>query len=426
VAGEEIPRGLELLPWLRAKLPSLSDKKFVAVMESLAVISDFPPVEGIIHESRPRLRRLRPRRPRTLKRPLCLPIEDLLSSEGAAVPRLKLIGRNLVDPLWRHLEMHQRDELAGLRANYRHTPLNRPQQLLDICERLWHVAATVLAVAPIPEIPEEQSILLRDLMAAGAAIAAFKRMIPVKPLTRLGEFETAWIADQLRALTEQGTPRRGYLLAIAARMRSPAELMTWLRESGETVPQVVEQFVVAKLAGEMIDFDRHAAELSPEALAFRAGDLLEGLAKIEQTVGSSSRRQLAEHTQGIEARIKAALKARVIDPASAGVAAALTEAPPRDVLVAAENQALALSTALRAASNVGLGTEATTAVVTIRRACLDRIDEILKRSVGEGLESERAEAAVYQSVRLIELVEGVTAARDILADARRRLGIQPA
>jgi hypothetical protein len=192
------------------------------------------------------------------------------------------------------------------------------------------------------------------------------------------------------------------------------------------VPQVVEQFVVAKLAGEMIDFDRHAAELSPEALAFRAGDLLEGLAKIEQTVGSSSRRQLAEHTQGIEARLKAALKARVIDPASAGVAAALTEAPPRDVLVAAENQALALSTALRAASNVGLGTEATTAVVTIRRACLDRIDEILKRSVGEGLEPERAEAAVYQSVRLIELVEGVTAARDILADARRRLGIQPA
>ena len=246
MATEELPHGLDLLPWLRDRLTTLSDAKFVAVMENLGVISELPAVEGLIHEARPRLRVLRPQRPRSLKRPLCLPLEDLLAVMPAGAPGLAVVDRGVVDPLWRHIESHERAALTPLKTEFRRTPANRPQQVLDIGERLWQFAAKVLDAAPVPGIPEERSVLLRDIMVVASAIEAFKRAVPRKPIATLGDYETAWISDQLHSFAERGLPKRGFLLVVAARLESPAQLLAWLRERGETVPPVVEQFVIGK------------------------------------------------------------------------------------------------------------------------------------------------------------------------------------
>lgn len=422
MARDELPHGLDLLPWLRERLTTLPDAKFIAVMENLGIISEFPAVEGLIHEARPRLRVLRPQRPRSLKRPLCLPLEDLLAASPAAPSGVAAVDRSVVDPLWRHIENHERAALTPLKAEFRRTPANRPQQLLDIGERLWRLGAKVLDSAPIPGMPEERSVLIRDILAAASAIEAFKRAVPRKPISRLGEYEAAWIGDQLQIFAEQGLPKRGFLMVVAARLEAPAQLLAWLRERGEFVPPVVEQFIVGKLSREIARFDREAGTLAPDTLAVVANDLFVTLAAMEKTLGPSSRRELATRSDGLDTRVRDALQRRIIEPATQGVTAALGDAPSREILRAAEGHALALAVSLKTATRVGLGAAADKAVVAIRRACLDRIDEILRRSAGEGgVDTDGAEAAMFQSVRLIELVEGVTSARDIMADARRRL-----
>lgn len=420
---EELPHGLDLLPWLRERLTTLSDAKFVAVMENLGIISELPAVEGLIHEARPRLRVLRPQRPRSLKRPLCLPLEDLLAVNPTGLPGLAVVDRGVVDPLWRHVESHERAALGPLKTEFRRTPANRPQQILDIGERLWQFAAKVLDAAPVPGIPEERSVLLRDIMLVASAIEAFKRAVPRKPIAQLGDYETDWISDQLHSFAERGLPKRGFLLVVAARLEAPAQLLAWLRERGEPVPPVVEQFVVGKLSGEIARFDREAGTLAPDTLAVIANDLFLTLAAMDKTLGPSSRRELATRADGLDTRVRDVLQRRIIDPATDGVTAALGDGPSRETLRAAESHALALAVSLKTATKIGLGAAADKAVVAIRRACLDRIDEILRRASGGAEDPAQSEAAMFQSVRLIELVEGVTSARDIMADARRRLGI---
>lgn len=420
--ADELPHGLDLLPWLRERLTTLSDAKFVAVMENLGIISELPAVEGLIHAARPRLRVLRPQRPRSLKRPLCLPLEDLLAAAPAGVPGLTVVDRGIVDPLWRHVESHERAILTPLKAEFRRTPANRPQQLLDIGERLWRLAANVLDASPIPGVPEERSVLIRDILVVADAIEAFKRAVPRKPIAKLGDYETDWIGDQLQSFAEQGLPKRGFLLIVAARLESPGQLLMWLRERGEMVPPVVEHFIVGKLSGEIARFDRESGTLTPEALAITAHDLFAALTAVDKALGPASRRELAARAEGLDTRVRDTLQRRIIDPATEGVAAALEDSPTRETLRAAEKHALALAVSLRTATKLGLGTAAEKAVVGIRRACLDRIDEILRRSSGD-VGKQEAEAAMFQSVRLIELVEGVTSARDIMADARRRLGL---
>ncbi len=421
---EELPHGLDLLPWLQERLTTLSDAKFVAVMEALGVISELPAVEGLIHEARPRLRVLRPQRPRSLKRPLCLPLEDLLAIAPIGAPGLSVVDRGIVDPLWRHIESHERVALTPLKTEFRRTPVNRPQQLLDIGERLWQSAAKVLDKAPISGIPEERTVLIRDIMAVASVIEAFKRAVPRKPIPNLGDHEAEWIDQQLHVLAERGLPKRGFLLVVAARLEFPAQLFAWLRERGEMVPPVVEQFIVGRLSSEIARFDHDADKLAPDALAIAANDLSETRAAMEKSLGPSSRRELAARSLGLEARIRDTLQNRIIEPATDGITAALIDGASNDTLRAAENHAFALSVSLKTATTVGLRDAADRAVLSIRRACLDRIDEMFRRGAGGAkLERDQAEQAIFRSVRLIELVEGVSAAREIMTDARRRFGI---
>ena len=421
---EDLPHGLDLLPWLRARLTTLSDAKFVAVMEALGIISELPAVEGLIHEARPRLRVLRPQRPRSLKRPLCSPLEDLLAIASAGGPGLSVVDRGIVDPLWRHIESHERVALTPLKTEFRRTPANRPQQLLDIGERLWQCAAKVLDKAPIPGIPEERSVLIRDILAVASVIEAFKRAVPRKPIPNLGDHESELMNEQLHILAERGLPKRGFLLVVAARLEFPAQLFTWLRERGEMVPPVVEQFIVGRLSGEIARFDHDADTLAPDALAIAANDLSQTLAAMEKSLGPSSRRELAARSTGLDERMRDALRTRVIDPATEGITAALNDDVSSETLRAAENHAFALAVSRKTAGTLGMSEAADRAVSSIRRACLDRIDEMFRRgSAGTKLDRDQAETAIFRSVRLIELVEGVSAAREIMTEARRRFGV---
>ena len=144
----------------------------------------------------------------------------------------------------------------------------------------------------------------------------------------------------------------------------------------------------------------------------------------EAAVGASSRSDLAARSDGVTAKIRHAVQTRIIDTAPEEVSAALVDAPSRDVLVAAEAHARALARSRKSAAKIGLGTATESAISSIRRACVGRIDEVLSQASGSGdpaANKANANAVVFQSVRLIELADGAASARQILANARQRL-----
>ena len=263
MADDDLPEGLGMLTGLRHKLEELPDNTFLAVIDQLEIMSELPPVIEVISEARPRLRVLKPHRPRSLKRPLCLPFEDLLSLQSADLDDAGIIGRDVIAPLWRHLEAYDRPALDGLQREFKRTGANEPSQLLDIGERLWQLAARALSKSAPPEINSAPAIMLRDILAAASEIQAFKRAVPRKPVLNFGDAERGLIKEQLQSLLEKNLPNQGYLYILAVRLDAPSDLLRWLRDLGLAVPPVVERFALGKLTGQIDRFEHQAIELAP-------------------------------------------------------------------------------------------------------------------------------------------------------------------
>lgn len=415
--------GVESLLVLGSTLQTLPDEKFLAVIDKLAIVSQMAPVAAIFDEARPRMRVLKPQRPRSLQRPLCRPIEDLFATRSQPADSDSLLDRSVINPFWKHVEASERDVVHTLQAVYKQTPASEPRKSLEVSEQLWRVAARALTKADIPGVDPEVSGLIRDIMAAATAIEAFKRNFPLRPLLHFGEVEAA-VKEDLDAMAASPAAGRGYLVAVAARLASPTELLCWLRERGRPVPPILERFALGKLTDSINQFDQHIAAADPETLAWQAQDLLAILDSADAGTSGGARATVKGQADVAKIKVRDALKTQIIDPASAGIAAALSGEASREALLAAEGYARALARTRKSAAKVGLGTATDSAISTVRRNCLGRIDDLLKPakpSADPAADYAKTRAQVFQSVRIIELVDGASSGREVLADAQRRL-----
>lgn len=421
VGGQD---GFESLLMLGSTLQHLPDEKFLAVIDKLAIVSQMAPVAAIFDEARPRMRVLKPNRPRSLQRPMCRPFEDLFATRSLPAASDSLLDRSVINPLWKHLEASEPAPLRTLQAIYKQTPATDPQKNFEISEQLWRVAARVLTNTPISGVDPEVSALVRDIMLAATAIETFKRKYPLRPLARFGDSEKALVKEQLDGLSVIATAGRGYLVAIAARMASPTELLCWLREAGRTVPPILERFALGKMTDSINQFDQHIAQVDPENLAGRAQELLAILDTADAATSGATRAMVKGQADAVKIKVRDALKTQVIDVAASGIAAALTGEASRDSLLAAEGYARALAKTRKSAGKVGLGTATDSAIQSVRRNCIGRIDDLLKPSppsTDPAADYARTRTQVFQSVRIIELVDGASSGRDVLADVQRRL-----
>ena len=424
MAEEGVPESVESLLMLGSTLQLLPDEKFLAVIDKLSIVAQMAPVAAIFEEARPRMRVLRPQRPRNLQRLLCRPFEDLFEARSLPAASDSLIDRKVIAPLWKHLETTEAAAVRTLQAIYKKTPATDPQKNFEISEQVWRLTARVLTKAPIPDVAPEVSSLIRDIMASAMPIETFKQKYPLRPLAHFGDTIFALMREQLDALAGVTTAATGYLVAIAARMASPTELLCWLREGGRPVPPILERYALAKLTDTINQFDQHMVQADPENLAGRAQELLSVLETADNATSGAARATVKGQADAVKIKVRDALKEQIIDVAAPGISAALTNDASRDSLLAAEGYARALAKTRRSAAKVGLATATDSAIQSVRRNCIGRIEDLLKPtppSDNPAADYAKTRAQVFQSVRIIELVDGASSGRDVLADAQRRL-----
>src|SRR5258708_19091463 len=139
----------ESIAGLSEKLTSVSETKFLDVIQYLSELQ-FPPtapsvlpeIRRLMDKARPRLRELKPPRPLTLTRLFCRPFEDLLHSRGSEIAGG--IPRSEIEPCWQLLTNRDDAGLKGLAAELAAISPSAPRRLAEFTERFWGHAAGFL------------------------------------------------------------------------------------------------------------------------------------------------------------------------------------------------------------------------------------------------------------------------------------------
>ncbi len=424
-----------LLDGIAGKLGDLSDEKLLMVFQQLAVIPDAAIVPALLDEIRPRLRKLRPPRPLTLKRILCTPFEDLFESPVMTVhadDAGERISRTAIDPCWRLLQQADPLKLEAFEVELRQVARGLARARLDLSERFWRWAAATLATATVPDAHAPSIRLMADALFAAPVIEEFKRVVPGKPVLHLGEFETPHLVAGLARLAGEGLSADVYLLVVAARLANPGEVMAFHRRlgagNGDEKLGRLSGFAVARIDEATQDFARDAAAASPDDIARAADKLMATIAATREVVDDSHRARLEVHAQAAVATLRGSIKEHVIDTAAAAIDVALPTADgpaPLATLVAAEDHARALGRSRRAAGLLGLGVEQATAVSSLCARFEKRIDQLMGTATASPISDKGAENAVYRAIRMIELLDGPQRAQRLFLGARQRLRPRP-
>lgn len=391
----------------------LPDDKFVAALDVLGHAADEPEINKFIEDVRPRLRELRPVRRPTLKRLLCMPIEDLfvVAAEGDT----PLLPRSAITPCWQLLQSQEGLRLQALMAALGTLPRNEPKKISTLGHSLWKLAAKVLA--GVDAESEPSLALIGKAMGVAGEIQSFKQLMPVKPLLRLVKNELACseIRTALHKIGEKKLSAEAYLLAVAARLESPGELFALLQAAEIPLPNPAARAlgrqiiaVIVTRAGRL----EGTKLLAPEQAAFEADRLARLLDDAKGSLKGPLRDEFDKSTARVTGVIQELLSQRVIDPAQGAIEAALGSADADRSN--AEAYARALGRSRRLAAQVGLESRMRSAVGAIRK----RLEAAIRAVSASAPEQQ---AAVYGAVRLVELVAGPDEAGRLLQTAQRRV-----
>ena len=398
------------------KLLTLPDGKFLAVLQTLSPAAEAAPVQALINEARPRLRILRPERTPSLKRLLCQSFEDLFEvtpTAGGAITRA------VIAPLWQLLETQASQQLTSLNQAFRETGAGNPKRLAEIAGKTCALAAETLTAHMASWPDPESGALLLDVLQAAPEIDAFKRLFPRRFMPKLGKPEFDVLARHLEALSARRVPPQGYLVAIAARLIAPAQVLGWLRELGLAVPAALNQLAFDGAMGQIERVKQNAAEETAESFAEAAKQLLDALEALDDKLGPSWREALSRQAPEIGRVLQARLRTEILEAAQENILGVLTDGATTDQLRAAESHARALARVRVMARRLDLAQSAEAVITAIRTECIGRIDSLLAHP--DAASARHMPAGVAQSIRLVEIVEGSAFARRTLEDARARI-----
>jgi hypothetical protein len=269
----------------------VTDKK---LLQTVALIDRLPErgaVDDFLEPLRPRLQRLRPPRPLTLKRVLTYPLEELLVPASAWRPGSLRLSRDLLGTVHAlalaGLDDSRRAALEGAVAGH---GMQDKAVILGVGKVLWPAAAEALEAALVVDaaadgkgrIRRQQLALAAELLRIGVPLAAVFLGLPAKPVRRVDDDQLRRMARLLNALEAQGG--RGLALgseALGRRLGDAAVLLEVLQCAGDGERSAVRvaaaaeagRRVVAELA-DAADELRGAGRLPAVALAEAAAQLV--------------------------------------------------------------------------------------------------------------------------------------------------------
>lgn len=418
------------LAGISGKLSDLADEKLLEVLHHLAEIPTSPIVPPLLEEVRPRLRKLRLQRPVTLLRLLCQPFEDLLCDAPSAVP--DRVPRKEIARCWHLLIERDPAGYRSFKTEIQGLSPRAPARVLAFSERLWHWAASVYRQLKAEQEAPPHLALIRDTLEAATAIEAFKRAVPGRPIATLGAFEAAHLDAGLRRLAAEGLPADAFLVAVAARLANPADLLAMHGLNGANLSAAaltrITDFAIIEIEARRDQLTDDLAATGPDDVTRAADQFMLGFSMARDALGAGRRAQLDGRMAPAIASVRRALSERVVQQAPAFIAAGLPSsrtAPPTAAIIEAEDYARALGRSRRAAAIIGLENEVTAAIAEARRRCEATIAESIQQTEVAPATRLDAESTIYRSIRFIELVDGPQRARELLLDARRRLKRSP-
>jgi hypothetical protein len=425
------PKQAGVEPGLLNKISALPDGKFVEALDVLAPIAETSEVTHFIEKIRPRLRKLQPRRRLTLKRILFQPVEDLFVAEPLRTGA-PTIPRSTIALCWDLMQSREPDQMAALAAVLAKSAKSDPRALLPLSHQLWILAATTIAAAEKEGGVAEPVSLVGKVLAAASEIEAFKRKLPQRPLPRLKDNPRPLqeIKASVESIRARGRSVDGFILVVAARLESPAQLFRLMQDAEIPLPAAAARLLGAYVIDEVVkqaDVLQEVREIRPEDAARDADRLFRTLTDAQRNLKGSMKSELDKGTQHVAGVIKELLGKHVIGAAAEVIGAAVAPAgsppgtaPKTEQLVAAEAHARALARSRKLARHVGLESQASAAVSTIHDRLTASVDEALEGDHTDA-EKELARKAVFGAIRLIELVAGPEEAERLLRRAQKRL-----
>jgi len=410
---------------LRELGSSLAQVRDGQLLQVLALLERHPQrdrFEPLIAPARPRLRRLLPPRPLSLRRLLVLPFEDLLGggapgdgNGGRAAPGT--IDRATLPTILELTEAALPPPLRqGLLAEAAQASFADLPTVLALGARVWPVAATALArYRPQQAVPvaassaESQLGLAAVMLAIAEPWQRLLQPLPPRPMPRLEESSARELVRTLAALEGQvrGAAAVG-LRALMARSADPAQWLTLANGADLALEPRLKAQLQSALVSEQVGWLGHQAGAIPVP-----GD--QGLGATVAAAHLCSAR-----LESLK-RLGSALHAKALESARRQIAASINQA------VAAPSATAPLQSLLAAASG-GRVAESAEAADQVERQARDLIKlRLIARDLGADQEIRRT---------LSDLSDTITqAARDGMAQLAqagaspgeaRRLAIQQA
>jgi hypothetical protein len=385
-------------------------------------------VTRLFDEIRPRLRQLQPRRRPSLKRLLFEPVEDLFVAElfRAGSPA---IPRTAIAPCWTLLQEWQPEELAALAVTLAKTPATGdPRSRIPVATRLWQVAVRAIAEADRGSRVPEAVAMIGTVLAAATEVESFKQALPQRPLAHLGDNPRApqEVKASVEGLRDRGVTVEGYILAVAARLESPAELFQMMQRAEIPLPGAAARLLSAYVIEDVTkraDELKEIRSIAPEDAVRDADRLYRVLCDAQQNLKGAMKAELDNGTSHVAKVIKDVLGRHVIDPAADAIETALPAggaAPEPSQLMTAESHARALARSRRLARQVGLDARATAAVTAIQDRLRASVNQAIENAPA-GADRGAAQQTAYAAIHILEVVAGQAEAERLLRTTLKRL-----
>ncbi len=459
----------ENLAELEGKLFEIPEAKFVQLVgfleKNLERGGDTTPLRLLLAKMRPRMVQVRPPRRNTVKRQLCRPFEELLYNTKSLVPVDGRVPRIAIEAIYRLFEEESdKTDLAAMELELSGLSIDDP--LCDaIGSKIWAEGAVNLRSLMVRS--QRDSLSKRDLidklkgehiykaladvvdiLEIADIVQSMRKQLPPRPIQTLSSGVIKIIGDHMEKAIRFAPKKAETLLLVAMGcLEKPWEIMEALEklalDSKKPVdPALAALAVRALVTGaeqrlETMRLDLEGGDYKPdsETLARQIADLAKTMLGAKSAVQSSgqgkgldrqldrARRSLRDMVtvnilNGADQSILSSLMATGSDAfvASANGIGSWDEPPDEQKLREAEQRAIARRLCARYAEELGLGGEAEEKLSVLKEQLAGLTSNMIESMHGRFLSTKQrgsAEANLYASVRVVELLAGPDVANDL-------------
>lgn len=415
---------------------------------------------------RPRLAILKPRRRMTLLRLMCTPFEDILYNPGSPRKAIGKIPRNALKSVWELLvENADANRLREFEEKLAAIPMEEQTKdaMLEFGIEFWQFCA--YALRGVIVVAEGSTRLRRELidkMGDDNHFASLKEVVSMlevaEPIMTLrgnlskGPINVVSNRDLdaiITAFTSVNTKGPNYqecviyvILARLADMSSITDVFQRIDDAGAGsvithVSDTAAQAMVSQIEDQIKDMDDDI-QVAPdrETLARQAATYVGTLAGAAKAIGQTGSRQQSRRVGQVRGELADKVRVNVLQEGDEATATLLTTllaanfsdfdeddddpVAEQEMLEQMQDRIVSLRVAERYADDIGLGGEVEQRLSAIETGLTKRADKLLG-SLNIGSNRSKAEANLYDTVRLLELVVGPESADELRLKGLRLL-----